>query len=615
MKKTIKWIISLSILCILTIICAYILIYILINPTIQDTSFLTLYDNTESVFYDTSSSKDVSLEEVSPYFLDAIVAIEDHRFYSHYGFDIIGIFRAIYTNISELSLSQGASTLSQQYARLVYLDNDKTWTRKIKEAIYTIAIETHYDKAEILEGYINEVYFGHGVYGIKDASYYYFQKEASELTLEESAMLAGVVNGPSYYSPLIDYEAATNRQTIVLDRMLELEYIDQEQYTLASQSELVVASENELSEDQDSYYYRDLVLTQLEELGYDKDQGYEIYTTLDPDYQSELIQSTSSNTNSKVVQTASIVVEPYTSKILALMGGNDYSESTYNRALYANRQIGSTIKPFLYYVALENGFDATTSFLSEPTTFILDDGNTYTPQNYNNIYAYQNITLAQAIAVSDNIYAMKTHLFLGVDYLTDFLELFHYDISASASLALGTLNTNVYDLANVYNTLASEGAYQEIYCIEKIIDSNGTTVYVHRDEPVQLLDQDSCLILAQLLTGTFDSQFNTYLSATLSDYTLDGTYAAKTGTTDYDSLTVGYNPSILTITWVGYDDNLELDDYSDRVISKSVVIDMLEKNASEDASWYTLSDTLEAIMIDPLTGLPSENGTIYWFKK
>lgn len=624
MKKFIKIICGLVIAGVVFITSLYIVAYLSGEPDLNKNRYIKMYDNQEEMFYQSMNDYNgqyVSIDKVSSYFLDSIVSIEDHRFYQHKGFDPIGIARAIKVNILNQDKSQGASSITQQYARLLYLTNEKSWTRKAKEAFLTMQLETHLTKDQILEGYINNVYFGHGIYGIENAAHYFYGKNAKDLDLNESSMLAGIVNGPSYFSPLVDLDSARKRQEIVLQSMVDDNKISKKEKETVLDNDVQLAKTHEINENMSYYYFKDTVMDELEELGLDGDtyinRGLNIYTTLDTGYQDTLNESTKNNTKDKKVATSSVVVEPYTSKVLALMGGNDYTTSQFNRATKAYRQIGSTIKPFLYYLALENGFTASTKFLNEPTAFKLDDGSTYSPTNYNEKYAFKDVTLAQAIAVSDNIYAVKTHLFLGPQNLASLIEKFGYkDVQANASLALGTLDTNMYALANMYNCLASEGQYQKIYTIDYITDDKGNIVYQHEDKKEQLLNKDTCLILNQLLTSPFDKTFSTYLKATMEGQQLDTINACKTGTTDYDSLAVGYNPNVVITSWVGYDDNSPLDVYNEKVISKNILVDMLKYTGdTKDLKWYKPTKNIQEIAINPLTGDVDENGTIYWFKK
>lgn len=624
MKKGIKLFLGFLILCMFTIMMLYIFAFSLGTPDLSEDSYIKMYDNKDEIFYQSINDYNgqyVKLNQVSDDFLHAIVAIEDHRFYSHRGFDPISIIRAIKTNITSGSKSQGASTISQQYARLLYLTNEKSWSRKLKEAFLTMRLETHLSKDEILEGYVNHVYFGHGIYGIENAAHYFYNKSASELNLNESSMLAGIVNGPSYYSPLIDEANAKARQSLVLDRMQEEGYISESQCKITKEQTVNLSSLHQVSNQMSYHYFRDTVKEELEELGFLEERfinkGLNIYTTLDTSYQDALSESLSLHIEDSEVENASVVVEPYTSKILALVGGKDYTTSQFNRATQSKRQIGSTVKPLLYYLALENGFNPTTTFKVEPTTFKLSDGTTYSPTNFNNRYAYKDITLAQAIAVSDNIYAIKTHLFLGENNLYNLLQKFGLeDITPNASLALGTCNTNVFQLANMYNCLASEGVYNEIYTIERIEDHEGNVLYEHSDENRKLLNKESCLILSQLLTSSTNDIFSTYLSATMTGYDIQATVASKTGTSDWDSLACVYNPNLLVVSWSGYDDNRELEKYQERIIPKQVAVDMINfSEQKKKSTWYKPTKKIEEIAIDPLTGQKKDNGIVYWFKK
>ena len=624
MKKLIK--ILITILASLTgiLLSLYIIAYSMGEPDLNKNRYLKLYDNDQEIYYQSINDYAghyVTLDNVSSYFKDSIVAIEDQRFYKHRGFDPIGIMRAIKVNLTNQKKSQGASTITQQYARLLYLTNEKSWSRKLKEAFLTMQLETHLSKDEILEGYVNNVYFGHGIYGIENAAQYFYGKSAKDLDLNESSMLAGVVNGPTYYSPLNDQEAARKRQAIVLDALIDCHKITNEQKEKVLKSDLNLASEHKVDENLANNFYKDTVIDELEELGYYNNtylnQGLNVYTTFNQDYQNILEKSAKDYTKDSEVETSSIVVEPYTSKILALIGGKDYSSSQFNRATKSNRQIGSTVKPLLYYLALENGFTPATKFLDEPTTFKLEDNSTYSPSNYNDKYAYKDITLAQALAVSDNIFAVKTHLFLGTENLATLIKKFGIEnVKTNASLALGTVNTNIYNLANMYNTIASEGIYNHLYTIEKITNNNGDVLYQHKSKNEKMLNQDSCLVLSQLLTGSFNSVFSTYLQATMAAYQLDNINACKTGSTDFDNLAVAYNPNILVASWVGYDDNRKMETTNDKTVAKKTVVDVLNyTNETKEATWYQPSKNIQEIAINPLTGDFDENGVVYWFKK
>ena len=620
MKIFVKWIRRITITFLSFMIIIYGVSYIIEAPQIGQGHYIKMYDNHHQLFYQSNSqSNDVALKDVSNDFLVSIIAIEDHRFYSHRGFDPIGILRAIKNNLIEKNISEGASTITQQYARLLFLTNEKSWSRKITEAFLTTRLEAHYDKNTILQGYINTVYFGHGIYGIKNAARYYFNKDPKNLNLNESTMLAGVINGPEYYSPFKDMKAAKARQKLVLNKLVESQYINQETANKVYQTPFV------LNEDPSSTlltqypYFKDTVIQELKALGFYQEnyinQGLKIETTLDQntqDYLNTIVKKQMKN--KEELELSSIIIDTQTSNILAIIGGKDYSSSQFNRATSAKRQIGSTMKPLLYYIALENGFTPTTKFKSEPTTFQLDNGQIYAPTNFNQKYANNDITLAQAIACSDNIYAVKTHLFLGEQALVNALSQFGFThVSPHPSLALGTLQTNVYELSKIYTTFANKGVYNDIHTIKKITNNHGDILYEYNPKNEQLLNQETCLILNQLLTSPFQDVYSTYTNATMSHYQTKATFAAKSGSTKYDALCAGYNPNYTIVNWCGYDDNREMTLATDSQTSKVIFKKMADFLQTKD-EWYQPTEHIQQIPINPLTGDYQENGLIYWFK-
>ncbi len=620
LKTFIKWLRRIIISGFVFMIVIYGVSFIIEAPDLGQGHYIKMYDQQQKLYYQSNQqSNDVSLKDVSKDFIKSIVAIEDHRFYKHRGFDPIGILRAIKANIVDGGKSEGASTITQQYARLMFLTNEKTWSRKINEAFLTTRLEAHYDKDTILQGYINTVYFGHGIYGIKNASRYYFNKEPKDLDLNESTMLAGVVNGPEYYSPFKDMKGAKARQKLVLDQLVKEKYITQQKANQVNQTPFVL-NQNRSSTLICAYpYYKDTVIQELKELGFYQEnyinQGLNIQTTLDSSIQDQLNQTVTKQMKEREeLEVSSMILDSHQSSVLAIVGGKDYALSQFNRATSATRQIGSTMKPLLYYTALENGFTPTTKFKSEPTQFKMDNGKEYSPTNFNQKYAYKDITLAQAIAVSDNIYAVKTHMFLGEQTLVNALSQFGFQhVSPHPSLALGTLNTNIYQLSSIYATFANTGIYNDVHTITKITNDDGDVLYEYKAKDQQLLNKESSLILSQLLTAPFHSQFSTYASATMTGYQTKATFAVKTGSTSYDSLCAGYNPNYTILSWTGYDDNREMNMSSDTKIPK-VIFQTMANFLQEEDVWYQPTDKLQQIPINPITGDFQENGLVYWFK-
>ena len=620
LKTFVKWVRRVIITGMVFVMVIYGVSYMMAAPQLGQGHYIKLYDQSEKLFYQSNQqSNDIALKDVSKDFLASIVAIEDHRFYSHRGFDPIGILRAVKANVLEGGKSEGASTITQQYARLMFLTNEKTWSRKITEAFLTTRLEAHYDKDTILQGYINTVYFGHGIYGIKNASRYYFNKDPKNLDLNEATMLAGVVNGPEYFSPFKNMTRAKERQKLVLDQLVNEKYITQDKANQIYKTPFQLNKDPSSSLTLSYPYYKDAVIKELEELGFYKEsyinQGLNVQTTLNPTVQDKLNQTVDNQMKDKEeLEISSMIVDSHDAGVLALVGGKDYATSQFNRATSAKRQIGSTMKPLLYYIALENGFTPTTKFKSEPTTFQLDSGKTYAPTNFNKKYANSDITLAQAIAVSDNIYAVKTHMFLGEQALVNALSKFGFThVSPHPSLALGTLNTNIYSLANIYTTFANEGTYNDVHTITKITNDHGDILYERKNKDEQLLNKETCLILNQLLTAPFNKAFNTYTSATMSAYPTKTTFAVKTGSTSYDSLCAGFNPNYTILSWVGYDDNREMTMATDSKIPK-VIFQTMANELQKDESWYKPTEKLQQIPINPISGEYQENGVVYWFK-
>ncbi len=389
----------------------------------------------------------VNLNQISPYLIDATLSIEDQHFHDHNGFDYKRIGGALLADIKAMAKVQGASTITQQYARNLFLEHDKTWNRKLHEAFYTIRLEMNYTKDEILEGYLNTIYYGNGAYGVQAASQFYFGKDASELSLAEASMLAGVPKGPGIYSPLASLEKAEQRQRIILIAMKENGSINEKEVVNAEQQPLTIVGKHPHTQLVTAPYFQDAVRQALKtELHLDDRTlalgGLKVYTTLDLKQQKiaeDIIASRMSDESD--IQIGFIAMDPKNGYVKALVGGRNYTESPFNRAIQAIRQPGSTIKPLLYYAALEQGFTPATQMLSELTTFRFDNNQPeYTPHNFNNQYAEGPITMAQALALSDNVYAVKTHLFLGEKTLVETAKRFGIttDMAAVPSLALGT---------------------------------------------------------------------------------------------------------------------------------------------------------------------------------
>lgn len=600
-------------------------VYAFITPkfNINTSKSITYYDKYgNDLFQEREKNDYVELKNISEYVKNSIVSIEDKNFYNHKGFDYLRIAKAMLVNLKSKKLKEGASTISQQYIKNLYLTFDKTWERKIQEALLTLELETHYSKNEILEGYLNTIDFGAGNYGIKEASKYYFNKEPKDLSLAEASIIVGIPKNPSYYNPVTNYENAKERQKNVLISMVKNKYISKDEMNEAINEPLNFYAKNDKVELSSIYYYRDAVLKELSNIKEIPSslldmEGLKIYTNLDKDVQKNLENNIDKEMKNSSLQVASVVITPSNGKIVALIGGKEYSKSQYNRAYSSKRQVGSTIKPFLYYSALENGFTPSSTFLSERTTFNLGD-TMYSPKNAGNIYANKNISMLAAIAYSDNIYAMKTHLFLGTDSLSKITKKvgIKTEVKENASSALGTTEINMIDYSNGFITLANEGKHETPHLIEKITDNNGKILYEYKYSNDYVLNKKYVYILNNLLTSTYNYSLINYTSPTLVSIsnTLKGKYAAKSGSTKTDYWTVGYNKDYLMLVWAGNDDNSEVKSKDSKITKKiwAKTISTIKDNKNE---WYDIPKGITAAAIDPISGEINSNGFVCYYEK
>ena len=587
-----------------------------------------IYDTNEELVYQGSSTSEwVSLEDINYNLIHAVVSVEDKNFYHHHGFDYLRIAKAMYLNIKNGKITQGASTISQQYIKNIFLDFSTTWSRKIEEAFLTLELEVHYSKDEILEGYLNTINYGQGNFGIGNASRYYFNKEPLDLTLEEALILAGIPNSPENYNPVANYDLSIERAKIVGESMVDNGYLSEEEFEGLFQEKIEIYGKSSEENLDMLMYYQDAVIQELRDLGTIPEEliqngGIKIYTYLDLDAQKNLEENILSYLGDRELQSSSVVIDPDTGGVIALSGGVSYAKSQYNRATQAKRQVGSAMKPFLYYGALEEGMTSASTFNSQYTTFTLSNGDTYSPKNYGSIYANKEITMAEAIAVSDNIYAVKTNMFLGAEKLVDTAKKvgIEAELSAIPSLALGTGEMSALDLARGYTTLATGGYKQEVGFIKRVEDSEGNVLYEKDTTKDLVLNMNYTYILTEMLTGTTNSQFKDYANPTALTIAskLSRKYAIKTGTTDTDFWIAGYNPDIVMVTWVGMDDNSSLS-ANDSYISKNIWADTVEDILGDtESSWYEAPENVVGVVLDAVSGKPTNDvskATLFYFVK
>ncbi len=618
MKKLFKFFCFLFIIFVITIIGCF--LYVKLSPkvTINSANNISLYDTNKTIYFKGNESKEwVDLDDISDYLIKSTIYTEDKNFYKHFGFDFLRIGKAILRNITSHSTNQGASTITQQYAKNLFLDFDKTWKRKWDEMWYTMRIEANYSKDEILEGYLNTINYGHGKYGIENASKFYFNKSSKDLDLAEASMLSGIPKAPSIYSPIINFENAKKRQLVVLNALVSNGIISSSEKDEAYSEELTITANSDKENLTSINYYIDAVMNELESIdsiprNYIDYNGLKIYTNFNYDIQSSLEENVKNTfPDDSKIETSSVVMNPENGGIMALIGGKDYNNSTYNRAISSKRQVGSTMKPYLYYAALENGFTSSTAFTSEKTTFPLENGKTYSPVNYNDKYGNKAISMATAIAYSDNIYAVKTHMFLGYDALINVARRvgIKSKLESVPSLPLGTNEINIIEMAQGYAAFANEGYKVEGHFIEKIENGKGEVLYEYKKNKELVLNSSLVYILNNMLTATYDPLYVDYNYPTGIGLNgkLTHTYALKSGTTNGDNWNIGFNKKIVCAVWVGYDNNKELSKkdykYAQNIWYKTV--ESYEKNMKDEDVWYEKPKNVVGMLVEPISGKPA----------
>jgi 1A family penicillin-binding protein len=556
----------------------------------------------------------VDLDDMSPFLIDAVIATEDKNFYSHNGFDYRRIAGALLKDAKSGRKVEGASTITMQYAKNLYLTFEKTWKRKITESLYAYRMEVFYDKDVILEGYLNTVYFGHGMYGVEAASKFYFGKPAKDLTLEESAVITAIAKGPSVYSPIENPEKSRERTLLVLSLMEAQGYITARQEERATNEQITLKNREWADSKRVAPYFLDEVWREAEKVltakgRYPAEGGWTIRTTLDPLHQQTAEEMIAKWMPDSGLQVGFMSIEAGTGAITSLVGGMNYTESPFNRATQAKRQPGSAMKPILYAAALEDGFSPLTFLSTEKTIFTYDEGrSTYEPNNVNGKFAGHPISLAQALAISDNIYAVKTLEDIGYKKFSKMAERLGVDgeFEESPATALGTSLVTLSDMTNAYNRIASGGIETVPTTILSIMDAEGKTVYEHSKKAKKhVISEQDAFVLTHLMTGMFDPVFNDYSSATGLSMRQKQTrpYAAKSGTTISDQYLIGYTPSLTAGIWTGYDVGKQLTDLTDKAASKKIWIDFMETvNRGTPPEPFIPPKGVNGVVIDVDTG-------------
>ena len=524
----------------------------------------------------------VPLKQIPKVMIDAILSIEDRRFYTHWGIDPIRLVGAIVQDVIARRPEQGASTITQQLARNLFLTHEKTLQRKVKEAILAIRIEQTYTKDEILQMYLNQIYFGEGAYGVDAASRNFFGKPVQELTLPECALLAGLPRNPRDYSPRRDPNRALKRRNLVLAAMVQNKKLSQKQYEAASETPLGV-TKTRLST-RSAPYFMEMVRLYLEER-YGSNQlfegGLRVYTTLDADLQkaaeeslekrlAELEQRTGSKrsraailakskaaqpaerTQTEYLQGSVVALDPTNGQIRALVGGRDFGESNFNRATQALRQPGSAFKPFIYAAAIDNGYTPNEMILDTPVSFQAGNGEDWSPQNYDHKFRGP-VTLRMALAKSLNVPAAKLLQKIGTPQVISYARRLgiRSRMGNDLSLALGTSEVNLLELTSAYGVFANQGIRTTPIFVLRVEDKNGKILEQTRTTAEEVLSPETALTMTNMMETVMQSG----TAAASRAMGLAVPAAGKTGTTDdyTDAWFIGYTPSLVTGVWVGFD--------------------------------------------------------------
>lgn len=548
----------------------------------------------------------VSLNDIPLDLQNAFLAIEDDQFYEHWGISPQGMLRAAIKNFLSGRASQGGSTITQQLSKLIFLTQEKTITRKIKELLLALQIEREFSKEEILQIYLNQVYFGHGAYGVSAAAKIFFAKKVQDLTLSESSLLAGLPRLPQYYSPILHLDRAEGRQSIVLRRMQELKFISPEEAKLAKQSRLQIKRSplpttapyfvEYLRQTLEPKYGNELLyrggltiqttldlnlqnsaektfIAALEQ--FDKEYGPSAELLRAKEKSKELKYAVKPSTTVTKIQGSLLVIDPKTGGIRALIGGRNFSESQFNRATQSKRQPGSTFKPFVWLTALEEGYTpatiledlpiafqndgqdwrliegATTPFLIQKATSTLKEDQVWVPNNYDNKY-FGPLTLRRALAFSRNLISVRLIYQIRPQKVIERCKklgiLSHLD--PVISLSLGTSVVNLLELVSAFGTFAGEGIYKEPYAITKITDFQGQVLEENFPQEKEVISPQINYLMTSLLRSVVTEGTGRGAKS------LDAQVAGKTGTSQdqRDLWFIGFTPEIVCGAWMGYDD-------------------------------------------------------------
>lgn len=554
----------------------------------------------------------VGIDQIPAKLRNALVAVEDHRFYSHHGVDILGIGRAAIKNIIKGRVVEGGSTITQQLVKNMLLSGEKTMSRKMKEGLLALEFEQKYTKDQILEMYFNYVYFGNGVWGVQQAARTYFDKNVSELSLAECAALAGIPKSPNNFNPCADKNAAKRRRDLVLNKMAEHGYLNSRDAILAAKTPLSAAPRPQKS------YFSEYIKHKLIGLfgdGVVRNGGYKVYTSLDLDLQRIAQQAVANglkrmesgnkaSNGENPLQAAFLAVEPQTGLIRAVVGGRDFASSPYNRAFYAKRQPGSSFKPFIYAAAMERGFSTCSIWSDDPVSYDRGNGKLWEPTNYENKY-FGRQSLRDALSHSNNIITVKLLDAIEIQPVGDLAQRvgIRSPLASNLSLALGTSEVSLQELVYAYSAFANSGQLPSPVAILRITNGTGNTIYQGTPTVSQALSRETAYLVTDMLRGVVD--YGTGKS--VRKFGFRRACAGKTGTTDdyNDAWFVGYVPDLVAGIWMGYDKPRSLGRALTGGNACAPVWAEFMQKAQKHVKMtpFVMPETMVTVEIDPISGL------------
>jgi 1A family penicillin-binding protein len=543
-----------------------------------------------------------SIDQIPIFLQNAMIAIEDSRFYEHGGIDLRGVTRALVKDVSKLKMVEGGSTITQQLIKNKYFSGKKTIQRKVNEGLLAIEYERKYTKKQILEMYFNEIYFGNGAWGIVQAARLYFDKYPQELTENECALLAGVPKAPARYTPLGKAAIIQGRKNLVLKRMAELKMINPSLLKKLRVQPIVVVQPGAAP-----YYMSHIRSKLIERYGAEiiEKGGLEVITAMDLNLQrlAERVLRESIGKISPQLQGSLLSLDPVTGDVLAVAGGTDFKQSAYNRAFFAKRQPGSTIKPLIYAAALEKGITAGSLWNDDPVAYSRNEHETWNPRNYGNEH-YGNLPLRQALAYSNNIITVKVLEAVGVPYFVHFAGTLGLSLRSpnDLSLALGTDEVTLSELMLAYAPLANGGARPEPRTIIRIYDRyrNNWTEIPAVSNPVL------SPAIAYITTSMLKDVLVYGTAKSLYGFSRERPAAGKTGTTDdyRDAWFIGYTPQLITGVWAGYDKPKPMGrGFTGGAICAPIWERFMRQAlADKPAGEFPKPESVISVQIDPVTG-------------